>query len=107
MDTYKRNLILKFKDVKNEIRYIVWKYGTSEMSHRVKTRLEFISGIKIKIKEELLYYKNAYGVMEELFIREIQYSESIGISKYWVNKKKPHLVGLNPVIDQYLSSIYG
>ena len=107
MDTYKRNLILKFKDVKNEIRYIVWKYGTSEMSHRVKTRLEFISGIKIKIKEELLYYKNAYGVMEELFLREIQYSESIGISKYWVNKKKPHLVGLNPVIDQYLSSIYG
>lgn len=106
METYKRNLIIKFKDVKNEIRYIVWKYGDSEMNTRVKTRLEFISGVKMKLKEELLYYKNAYSIMEELFIREIKQSENIGLSKYFIKKKKPELVGLNPVIDQYLSSIF-
>ena len=106
IETYKRNLIIKFKNVKNEIRYIVWKYGDSEMNTRVKTRLEFISGVKMKLKEELLYYKNAYSIMEELFIREIKQSENIGLSKYFIRKKKPELVGLNPVIDQYLSSIF-
>ena len=104
METYKRNQIMKFKEIKNEIRYIVYKYG-NEMNSRVKSRLDFISGLKIKLKEELLYYKNAYGVMEELFLREIKQSEGIGLSKYWMKKKKPEFV-MNPVIDQYLSSIF-
>jgi len=104
METYKRNLILKFKDVKNEIRYIVWKYGNN-MNSSVKKRLDFISGVKLKLKEELLYYKNAYGVMEELFLREMKESESEMIV-FWHEKKKPNLVDLNPVIDQYLSSIF-
>jgi hypothetical protein len=105
IEIYKRNQIMKFKEIKNEIRYIVWKYG-NKMNNRVKNRLEFISNIKIKLKDELLYYKNAYGIMEELFLREIKQSETIGISKYWMNKKKPQLLNFNPVIDQYLSSIF-
>ena len=104
IETYKRNQIMKFKEIKNEIRYIVWKYG-NKMTSNIKTRLDFISGVKIKLKEELLYYKNSYGIMEELFLREIKQSENIGLSKYWIKKKKPETV-MNPVIDQYLSSIF-
>jgi hypothetical protein len=105
IETYKRNLIMKFKDVKNEINYIVWKYD-SNMNQRVKNRLEFISDLKIKLKEELLYYKNAYGVMEELFIQEIKQNEVFGLSKYFKKKKKPVLEVNNPVIHNYLNTIF-
>jgi hypothetical protein len=105
IETYKRNLIMKFKDVKNEINYIVWKYD-SNMNQRVRTRLEFISDLKIKLKEELLYYKNAYGVMEELFIQEIKQNEVFGLSKYFKKKKKPVLEVNNPVIHNYLNTIF-
>lgn len=106
IETYKRNLIMKFKDIKNEINYIVWKYNQSSMNARVKNRLEFISGVKVKLKEELLYYKNAYGIMEELFVREIKQNDSVGFWKYFKRKKKPLLVNANPVIDNYLMSIF-
>lgn len=105
IETYKRNLMIKFKDVKNEINYIVWKYNTN-MNPRVKTRLEFISELKFKLKEELLYYKNAYGVMEELFIQEIKQNETFGFWKYFIRKKKPLLKDLNPVIENYLTNIF-
>jgi hypothetical protein len=106
IETYKRNLIMKFKDIKNEINYILWKYNKSSMNPRVKNRLEFISGVKVKLKEELLYYKNAYGIMEELFVREIKQNDSVGFWKYFTRKKKPSLVNVNPVIENYLSTIF-
>jgi len=133
IETYKRNLMMKFKDIKNEINYIVWKYSTPIsisnmqsvsflppenslqvsvqkskpiMNQRVKNRLEFISEVKVKLKEELLYYKKAYGVMEELFVREIKQNDSFGFWKYFIRKKKPSLIDVNPVIDNYLMSIF-
>jgi hypothetical protein len=76
------------------------------MNPRVKNRLEFISGVKVKLKEELLYYKNAYGIMEELFVREIKQNDSVGFWKYFTRKKKPSLVNVNPVIENYLMTIF-
>jgi hypothetical protein len=111
METYKIKLIVKFKDIKNEIQYILCKYkeeiSTNE-NHRMKKRLDFICEVKEKIKEELLYYRNAYGCMDELFIREIQQSENIPFWKYYCMNKKmdPHIRNANPVIKQYLSVIF-
>jgi len=112
METYKLKLIVKFKDVKNEIQYILCKYGDEirmNESHRMRKRLDFICDIKEKLKEELLYYRNAYGSMDELFIREIKQSENIPFWKYYcMKKKKPDSLSCkgNPVIDQYLSVIF-
>jgi ribosomal protein L14E/L6E/L27E len=102
----RKKIITQLTNIKNEIRYINWKYKNTEMDTQIKTRLEFITNVKIKLKNELLYYKNAYGVMEELFLREIKQSETFSFSKYWTKKKKPELIEVNPVIDQYLSSIF-
>jgi hypothetical protein len=49
IEVYKKNLIIKFKDVKNEIRYIEWKWG-EKIENKEKTRLEFLCKIKEKIK---------------------------------------------------------
>jgi hypothetical protein len=112
METYKIKLIVKFKDVKNEIQYILCKYGDEirmNENHRMKKRLEFICDVKEKIKEELLYYRNAYGCMDELFIREIKQSENIPFWKYYCTKKKKPdnlICKGNPVIEQYLSVIF-
>jgi hypothetical protein len=78
-------------------------------SHRMRKRLDFICDVKEKIKEELLYYRNAYGSMDELFIREIKQSENIPFWKYYcMKKKKPDnlICKGNPVIEQYLSMIF-
>jgi hypothetical protein len=112
METYKVKLIVKFKDVKNEIQYILCKYGDEislNENHKIKRRLDYIYEIKEKIKEELIYYKNAYGYMDELFIREIKQSENIPFWKYYcMTKKRPDQITCksNPVIDQYLSIIF-
>jgi len=111
METYKIKLIVKFKDIKNEIQYILCKYGEDisvNENHRMKKRLDFICEVKEKIKEELLYYRNAYGCMDELFIREIKQSENIPFWKYYCTNKKmdPHIRNANPVIKQYLSVIF-
>jgi hypothetical protein len=112
METYKIKLIVKFKDIKNEIQYILCKYGDEirlNENHRMKKRLDFIYEKKEKIKEELIYYKNAYGCMDELFIREIKQSENIPFWKYYcMKKKKPEqlICKSNPVIEQYLSVIF-
>lgn len=112
METYKIKLIVKFKDIKNEIQYILYKYGDEislNENHRMKKRLDFICEVKEKIKEELLYYRNAYGCMDELFIREIKQSENIPFWKYYcMKKKKPEqlVTKSNPVIEQYLSVIF-
>jgi hypothetical protein len=102
IETYKRNLIMKFKDIKNEINYIVWKYNQSSMNARVKNRLEFISGVKVKLKEELLYYKNAYGIMEDLLAKEIQRTERIE----WFLWSKRNPISDNPVVSAYLATIF-
>lgn len=88
---------MKFKDIKNELRYIQWKWGDN-MSPREKSRFHFLCYIKEKIKGEILHYKNAYGEMEIFILKEIQFSDS------WFIKKK--YVSENPVLISYFSTIF-
>jgi len=82
MDTHRKTLIIQFKDVKNEIRYILYKWnsvpiGNPESPQRLreKTRLLFLMELKDKIKKELIDYKDAYNQVDDLFMKEIKYSE--------------------------------
>ena len=99
IEMYKKNLIMKFKDIKNELRYIQWKWGEN-MSPREKSRFQFLCYIKEKIKVEILHYKNAYGEMERFILKEIQLSE-----RWFVWYKKKYISG-NPVLISYFSTIF-
>ena len=68
IETYKRNLIIRYKDIKNEISYIRYKGGESE---KRKTRYSFLIELKDKLKNEIIQHKNAYNEIESIFIQEI------------------------------------
>ena len=70
----KQTLVAKFKDIKNEIRYIkhVLLKNNGDNDHsRLEKRLDFLLGIKDKIKADLFQCKNAYSQIDEIFTQEI------------------------------------
>lgn len=80
MDSEKKSLIIQFRDVKNEIRYIMhkWKYGLSNPQNqsREKTRLDYLLLLKEKIKSELIDFKNQYVELDDKIVSEIKLANS-------------------------------
>jgi hypothetical protein len=105
IEVYKKNLIIKFKDVKNEIRYIEWKWG-EKIENKEKTRLEFLCKIKEKIKNEILHYKNAYGCMDELMTKEIKRADQMPICLWTSSSMSKRMNIDNPVVSAYFSTIF-
>lgn len=127
MEMQKQNLIAKFKDVKNEIRYILHLFAQNkvmqntvvdtsanliahlENNTRQEKRLTFLLEIKDKIKEELFHYKNAYSHIDEIFTREIKRAshKKSACGSICCNGYTPETnSSSNPVIDQYLDFIH-
>ena len=105
IEMYKQNLLIKFKDIKNEILYIQWKWG-DKIENKEHKRLEFLIKIKEKIKDEILQYKNAYGCIDELFMREIKRADNTGLLQIWFCKKKEIVLSDNHALKEYLSTIF-
>jgi hypothetical protein len=105
IEVYKKNLIIKFKDIKNEIRYIEWKWG-DKMEQKERSRFDFLCKIKEKIKNEILHYRNAYGSMEELMTKEIKRAEQIGYYFYGFSSLSKRINTDNPVVALYFSAIF-
>ena len=107
IEVYKQNLLVKFKDIKNEILYIEWKWG-DKIENKEQKRLEFLLKMKEKIKDEILQYKNAYGCIDELFMREIKQADNIGLLSIWFWKRPT--VGFksleNHALKEYFSTIF-
>lgn len=119
----KQELMIKFKDVKNEIHYILCKWKKrgiventlvdTDSIHNMKTlenlkeknRLEFLYKIKEQIKEELADYRNAYANIDELFIKEIKIAESKKNNWLWAKRKAIKYDGVNPVIDNFIKAM--
>jgi hypothetical protein len=112
VELHKKDLIMKFRDVKNEIRYILYKWkreGNGEGSVKEQSRLRFLYDVKTKIKDEIIEYRNAYGTMDEIFAKEIRMASSNKRSFcwFWVFGRDSDFLsitdfrGLNPVIDKY------
>lgn len=114
IEIYKKNLIIKFRDIKNEIRYIQWKFSSCEnqlenMNSKEKKRFEYLCSVKEKIKNELLYYRNAYAHIDELFIKEIKNAENISFFSIFYGYNKATMIKTtydNPVITDYLNIIF-
>ena len=105
IEIYKQNLIIKFKDIKNEIMYIQWKWG-DKLENKHQKRLDFLIKIKEKIKDEILHYKNAYGCIDELFMREIKRADNTGLFSIWFWKNKHIDMTDNQALKEYLSTIF-
>jgi hypothetical protein len=88
IETYKRNLIIRYKDIKNEIRYIRQKGGEGE---RKKTRYAFLLSMKDKLKDEIIQHKNVYNDIENIFVQEIKKAETYKWYWLWII-----MVGIGP-----------
>ena len=88
IETYKRNLIIRYKDIKNEIRYIKQKGGEGE---RKKTRYSFLLGVKESLKNEIIQHKNVYNDIENIFVQEIKKAETYKWYWLWII-----MVGIGP-----------
>jgi len=104
IEVYKTNLIVKLKDIKNEMHYIQWKWG-EQMKPKERIRLEFLHTIKDKIKHELLHYKNVYGCIDELFMKEIKRADNISLWNMWCFTKKNAEISDNPILKDYFSTM--
>jgi hypothetical protein len=108
IETYKKNLIINFRDVKNEIRYIQYNLDNCPPERdmtREKKRLVLLYDVKEKIKNELIEYKNAYGYLDDIFTREIKNAEKKRF--FWFTSVPDHSFHKrDSVIDKHLNFIF-
>jgi hypothetical protein len=122
IEHHSKNLILKYKDIKNEIRYIMYKWEKEsrgcvttieyKKQNEIK-RLEHLMKEKEVIKQEILETNsnNVYAYIDTLFTVEMQSSEeyysynSAGMYLLRPIPAFPELNG-NAVVDKYLNFVF-
>lgn len=116
IESNKKVLIAKYKDIKNEIRYILYRRSNKNDSKinidRQEKRFQCLCETKEKLKVELGHYRNAYSHIDEIFTIEIKNAEK---KKKWfqcVRESCSDYDGLakynetNPVVDKYMHYIF-
>jgi hypothetical protein len=117
VEIYKKNLIIKFKDVKNEIRYILYKlghYNTDENKERFKNRLSILYEVKNKLKTEIFDLQCAYSHIDSIFTKEIKNAENkkntlgciLSSVCFWKKTHDNSHKELNSTIDKYFQFIF-
>jgi len=111
MESNKKLLVARFKDVKNELRYISICYERRRKNRkRLEKRLEYLNIVKEKIKDELGYYRNAYSHIDEIFTIEINRAQNARACIHFFRKLcgfrhssnfETDLVS-NPIVDKYI-----
>ena len=121
IETYKKKLIIKFRDIKNEIGYIIFKWKQKEINIfqempeptpefiREQKRFFFLLKIKEKMKDELIHYKNAYGYIDDIISKEIRSAESYKVWWHAIlcgKNNRLYTKYTNPVIQSILNIIF-
>jgi hypothetical protein len=99
IETNKKSLIVRLKDVKNEIRYIEWKSEQEGYGDKYRNRMEFLCETKEKLKLQIMDYYNAYGCMEDILAKESRRGSMFTTYKKWAECT-------NPVVKAYCESIF-
>jgi len=109
IELYKKTLILRFKDIKNEIRYILykWKHRLSNELEQAKekNRLLFLYEKKDVLQREIMECSHIYEYIDELFSKEIQNADH---NKQWMNLfcHKYHAIkkmDIHPLLQKHVS----
>lgn len=122
IELYRKNLIIKFRDIKNEIRYIIYKWSMngnldyivsceeSKLTNKElkeKKRFLFLLKAKEETKNELLQMRNVNSQLNNLFVEEIKYAGShkflYTLSTFVYKKPTPDIT--IPVLKDYLRLI--
>lgn len=105
IENNKKILISKFKDIKNEIKYILHRSGKKHNKSRIQLRMKCLISQKEKIKEELNHCRNAYSYIDEIFTIEIKNAQNYS----FFNKFNPCYKLVvercnhnNPIVDKYI-----
>jgi hypothetical protein len=119
VENYKNSLIMNYKDVKNEIRYIMHKWNTDtivnngiddEQKEKERVRLQYLLTQKDVIKNVLINYKHGYTYVDELFTREIKQSrrklKSFFSYLYFRVVLPEEFNSGNPFLDNYLKFVF-
>ena len=117
MEQYKTNLIIRFRDIKNEIHYILYKLNSAgedvktltilPRQIREKNRILHLMELKEQTKQDLILCKNTYTQIDELFNKEIRYAEThqscFGCAGWF--RPNYDFSKLNPVVQDYLKLV--
>jgi hypothetical protein len=122
IEQYRTNLIIQFRDIKNEIHYIIYKWNLigehieridskyqakTPQQEREKNRVLFLMDLKEKTKKELMQYNSIYIQINDLFKKEIRYAEThqscFGCTR--VLKPDYDFSKLNPIVRDYLKLV--
>jgi hypothetical protein len=114
MENYRKSLIHKFKDVKNEIRYILYKWKKENQTidnaqqTKEKKRLIFLYEIKEQIKDEFIESKKIYDYVEDVFTKEIKNAEYNIHLWFWCcwNKKSINKNDIHPLLNKHFHFIF-
>lgn len=122
IELYRKNLMVKFRDIKNEIRLIIYKWTLSGVvdyivsseeikltSKQLKEKKRFLYLLRAKeeTKNELLGMRNIYSQLANLFVDEIKYANTHKFM-YTLSTlvyKKPTTEITNQVLKDYLRLI--
>jgi hypothetical protein len=119
IENNRRKLIINLTDIKNEIRFILYKWDNVNFSAgqiqnieqmKEKNRLKFLYQLKGEVINELLELNNSYTYIDNIFSKEISYADTKK-NRWWLYyflkvKIKEHYKTNNPVIDKYFTSIF-
>jgi hypothetical protein len=122
IENYKKMMIFEFRDIKNEIRYMMYKWNQRDISifdeidenstielQRDKYRFAQLIQVKEEVKKKLINYKNAYSYIDEIFSREIKNAESC---YHWIflfffcKSVRVKYNYSNPVISEFLRLVF-
>ena len=121
IEHHKKELIMKYKDVKNEIRYIMFQWEKQNTNESVVTkkdkdleRMQHLLEKKEEVKKKMIQNNsnNVYAYIDNLFIREIRHSEKYytyhSAGMYFIFRPKPleRFTYGNSVVDDYLNFIF-
>jgi heme/copper-type cytochrome/quinol oxidase subunit 4 len=112
-ESYKKKLIKKVKNIKNEthlISYKIKKYTYNEHdTSKENSRLQYLYEMKHKIIEEIVILRSIYGVIDDLFSMEIKESEKNSfLYLFFYNKHiltKSYLRDIDPIILKHFIAI--
>jgi hypothetical protein len=120
IESHRKSLVMKLKDIKNEIRYIfhmrkLREHGLKPSSpgfqEREEIRLKLLYEVKDKTKDELMKYRSIYSNIDEIFTHEIHSSNLfswISFIFYCFNRhnswkdKNSFFRDMNPILNKYL-----
>ena len=122
IELHKKSLIVKYKDIKNEIRYTLYKWEkekeqtTSDESANKQEADKIQKLINKKEETKIQLAQNSsstvYSYIDNLFVREIQHSEryytyhSAGMYILFSPKALETFTSGNSVVDDYLNFVF-